>query len=1846
MTVFSKNVLSLGLSQSLSKLLFSRTVDWLKISILAFLTYVLLLSSSVYAAQVNVLNSASTTATGSGTTGIPSLSGFNIPAGKNRVLFIWAAFERDHCTASDACTAANTAGTGLGDNWPEPRIGTPPTTTTNNQITATVVGSGSSISKKNALTIGGTPSGDLRFQNMSSSPSGSPTGTAFFSASSFHVALFEDEINALLGGSASGNVSISLPDVVAPNNAGDDAILIASVYENVEQTAWGMVRNATGAAQLTTVGPPAFTVGNYAITVSTYDASPGAPAPAQTPDEADDGKLVMALSTSTEGFLTPAGHTLLANVAATNNNGVFDTTSAGGYDINEPNGFSANMYFRTGGTTPSSGYTITSAAASTTRVYGGFTQSYLLESDNADTSDAPSSYGHPTHAISGIRLGASVDADAAILANSTATGDDTNSTDDENGVTMPASLATGQMASILVNIQNVSGVLNVWFDWNKDGDFLDSGEQVVSEQAVATGTTNLNIAVPATASGGTTFARFRACSTTAQCNTPTSAASTGEVEDYAATIIAPMDYSDAPATYGTPSHTIVSGVRLGATAPDNEAAAQPSTGANLDDTTGTDDEDGITLPTLTQGQTASITATVAGAGGYLQGWIDFNGDGDFADSGEQVATNIQDNTGSDTNATAGSITFSVNVPAGAVTTQTYARFRWSSTSGLNSTAVANDGEVEDYVLTVTAATTVPNTLPVIPGAPALTCPSIITNGDFENANSGDYWAPQRSGAVALNSWSATGGGTDSYSSIITGSTAINSKSLYFGNGGVKSVAPALSSGFTYDANLLATNTPSIITIRNSSDDVATVSGASPGTTTQCCDYGGQPISAQQTFTTTVGQTYRLRFSTKGEGGSGMAGILKIEAPGGSAHVRVPAVNQPADHYTFEFTATAATSTIRFTNYGHFYQDNGGFCDPNNSGFCTVNGLAGGQQSSEAVLDDVQVAAISCATDRSDAPIATTSYGEALHFISTGMQLGASIDNDPSTIANTAANGDGADDDGVTLPALMQGQTATITATVTGTGGYLQAWIDWNGNGDFADAGEQIATNLQYSAGSSGTINLPITVPVSATTNKTYARFRWSSISNLSATAAAIDGEVEDYAITVAAPLVYPAAASEAECPVAAGAVFTPSYQVGWNHGGADPYASTLQASDIASAQSITAGSGISYLIDSSTGRILNASQSGRVNAYQAGDYAQYSFTTSASVSAGRFWKGLRYGVMSTASIHTPYKISVLASTDPSFTTATLLLDGHTVTAPASGYIQTVVPFTASTYLLPSTTYYVRIIFHDVTSSSGELRWDDLVLGFSDCHDYSDAPITATSYGSAAHAVVSGGDLRLGGDIDAENTGLASTNADGDDTMGLDDEDSLSSLPSLSTSSRQYSLNLPVSNLSGSTARLVGWIDFNRNGVLDNNEATTTNIANGISNKVIGMTWPMIPADIQAGISLLRLRLTTDASIATGTASTSQATGLAFDGEVEDYVLTISNGGVSVSGTVYHDLNVDGIQQAEPGIGQVTIVLYDSANNSCRSTQTNAQGQYHFDQVAAGNYTVYEAAAEALPQPNTCPPVGADLNAYLSSTPNNQALTVSTASINGLDFADVQKPQFTLEHSQTTLPGATVTYPHRFTALADGTVSFSLADGADPANLTWDVVLYVDTNCNAALEGGDTELNSAFLMTAGQSLCLIAKVLAPSNVSSGASHILEITSSFTFGDGSRISTPVTQTRTDLTRTSAGSPTGGTVDGAGKLKLSKAVWNVSRNIQGDVALPGETLRYLISYENIGNGSLDELAVQDRVPEFTSLTGLPQCGTTPPELTLCSPTVGGLDLEWVFTGKLLPGARGQVFYEVLVE
>jgi uncharacterized repeat protein (TIGR01451 family) len=486
------------------------------------------------AAPVTHLTTQTATATGNGAAGTPSIATFNIPSGKNRVLFIWATFERDHCSNADVtanrCVNGNTAGTGLGDNYPEPRVGTAPATTSNNQLTARVVGPGGTINKQNALVIGGTPSGDTRFINISASPQNSPAGTAYISVSSFHIVLFENEINTLLGGAASGTVSITLPDISVPSNPGDDAMLLASVFQNVEQTVNGFVRNATATAQVTTGTP-----GNSSLAPAAYDAG-------QAPDEADDGKLVMGTNSSTEGFLTPTGHTALATLSVTNAGGNYDTPS--GNANNEPNGLTGGAYFRNGGATPGSLYTLQMGGAASTLVYGATNASFLLESDSSDAGDAPLIYGNPTHTIvNGLRLGASVDADTGFLNSSNANGDDTNGIDDEDGVTIPT-LTQGQSATISVNVNQVTvgtGRLQGWIDWNGDGDFADAGEQIATNLQLSAGTSG-TISVPVTVPAGAitsapTFARFR-WSTTADLSS-TATATNGEVEDYQVAIAAP-----------------------------------------------------------------------------------------------------------------------------------------------------------------------------------------------------------------------------------------------------------------------------------------------------------------------------------------------------------------------------------------------------------------------------------------------------------------------------------------------------------------------------------------------------------------------------------------------------------------------------------------------------------------------------------------------------------------------------------------------------------------------------------------------------------------------------------------------------------------------------------------------------------------------------------------------------------------------------------------------------------------------------------------------------------------------------------------------------------------------------------------------------------------------------------------------------------------------------------------------------------------------------------------------------------------------------------------------------------
>jgi len=160
-------------------------------------------------------------------------------------------------------------------------------------------------------------------------------------------------------------------------------------------------------------------------------------------------------------------------------------------------------------------------------------------------------------------------------------------------------------------------------------------------------------------------------------------------------------------------------------------------------------------------------------------------------------------------------------------------------------------------------------------------------------------------------------------------------------------------------------------------------------------------------------------------------------------------------------------------------------------------------------------------DFGDAPESGTSFSTTLanngarHVLGSGLFLGATVDDEADGQPNATATGDGADEDGVTFATLQAGTSPilTVTAVVPGTA-VLNGWIDFNGDGDWDDTGEQIFADQALS---NGTNSLTATIPVGAVPGQTIARFRATSVAGYSHAGLAKDGEVEDYKSPLSQP---------------------------------------------------------------------------------------------------------------------------------------------------------------------------------------------------------------------------------------------------------------------------------------------------------------------------------------------------------------------------------------------------------------------------------------------------------------------------------------------------------------------------------------------------------------------------------------------------------------------------------------------------------------------------------------------------------------------------------------------------------
>ncbi|MCX6270088.1 MAG: GEVED domain-containing protein [Bacteroidetes bacterium] len=322
----------------------------------------------------------------------------------------------------------------------------------------------------------------------------------------------------------------------------------------------------------------------------------------------------------------------------------------------------------------------------------------------AEWGDAPASYhtlkvdNGATHAISPFKFGAGKSYEWDGKPDVSAAFDNCDDGNVVFDLRQSGSIIKGQ---VTFDLPLFPGFLQVWVDFDHDGDWSDPYDQVIKNFFyIGPPMPNLTKLFTGPCNGytGPTYARLRY--STLRNLISEGFAPNGEVEDFLVTIIPEStvldmaDWGDAPAPFPTRSvdngpYHVGGDIVLGSVK-DFEPNGNPNPEALGDDLTGQADEDGVILlnPPMVPGQIAAFEIRTNTPGSYLSGWIDFTGDKDWSTPGDQIFTSFQ-------------LTLTVNylnvmVPQTALPGNTFARFRLSAQSGSTFTGGEDNGEVEDY----------------------------------------------------------------------------------------------------------------------------------------------------------------------------------------------------------------------------------------------------------------------------------------------------------------------------------------------------------------------------------------------------------------------------------------------------------------------------------------------------------------------------------------------------------------------------------------------------------------------------------------------------------------------------------------------------------------------------------------------------------------------------------------------------------------------------------------------------------------------------------------------------------------------------------------------------------------------------------------------------------------------------------------------------------------------------------------------------------------------------------------------------------------------------------------------
>jgi uncharacterized repeat protein (TIGR01451 family) len=352
------------------------------------------------------------------------------------------------------------------------------------------------------------------------------------------------------------------------------------------------------------------------------------------------------------------------------------------------------------------------------------------------------------------------------------------------------------------------------------------------------------------------------------------------------------DFGDAPGSYdptAAASH-IVGGYFMG-TAPTVEnvgvtnVLATPITPSPIASATASTDanDNGVTFPTLTRSVASTIDVAVTGAGGRLQGWIDWADDGNFTTAGDQIATNAVDGGAGDTDGVVnGVIRLAVTPPTGTTQVTTISRFRWSPTAGVAFNTRGTVGEVEDYEVIV------------YPQRADLSLTKTVSNASPSNGSSVSYTLRVTSAASPSSTATATGitvqdtlpsgfsftnaTGTGSYNNITgvwtVGSVAPGAFAEITINGIVSATTGTVTNIAQISASSLVDPDSTVNNGATGEDDYATVpfSVASVLAAPTCAVGATNQIIANGTFTSGAGPSWTNWTASPIWTGSGLASV--------------------------------------------------------------------------------------------------------------------------------------------------------------------------------------------------------------------------------------------------------------------------------------------------------------------------------------------------------------------------------------------------------------------------------------------------------------------------------------------------------------------------------------------------------------------------------------------------------------------------------------------------------------------------------------------------------------------------------------------------------------------------------------------------------------------------------------------------------------------------------------------------------------------------------------------------------------------------------------------------------------